>query len=66
VFSLESPAPERAPFDLARARATRYRTDDLQPLYFVIDSMEALLALAHQRFGLDPSSSPLSERLSVA
>ena len=53
VFSLESPAPTHLAFDLPRVVRTRYRTDDLQPLYFVIDSLDALLELADRGFGLD-------------
>ncbi|MBX3561478.1 MAG: phenylalanine 4-monooxygenase [Sphingomonas sp.] len=52
VHALESAAPRRRPFDIARVMRTRYRTDSFQPLYFVIDGFEALLKTVEQ--GLDP------------
>ncbi|MPY71282.1 MAG: phenylalanine 4-monooxygenase [Alphaproteobacteria bacterium] len=41
-YCLESPAPLRLAFDLHRITRTRYRIDDLQPLYFVIESFHQL------------------------
>ncbi|MDE2303093.1 MAG: phenylalanine 4-monooxygenase [Sphingomonadales bacterium] len=43
-FALESASPNRLAFDLSRVMRTRYRIDDYQQSYFVIDSFEALLA----------------------
>ena len=42
VYCLESEKPKRVAFDLRRVMRTRYRIDDFQPLYFVIDSFEQL------------------------
>lgn len=41
--SLESPRPHRLSFDLKRVLRTRYRPDDFQKSYFVIDRFEDLL-----------------------
>jgi phenylalanine-4-hydroxylase len=41
VFALESPSPNRLPFDLGRVMRTRYRIDDFQETYFVLDGVEA-------------------------
>jgi phenylalanine-4-hydroxylase len=43
-FALNSPSPNRIGFDLRRVMRTRYRIDDFQQTYFVIDSFEDLLA----------------------
>lgn len=40
--SVTSPAPQRLPFDLERIMRTRYRIDDYQASYFVIDSFQQL------------------------
>ncbi|HEX8232289.1 MAG TPA: phenylalanine 4-monooxygenase [Caulobacteraceae bacterium] len=50
VHALESSDVERRPFGLAEVTATPFRTDVMQPLYFVIESFEALLALADEGF----------------
>ena len=42
-FALEDPSPNRIGFDLKRVMRTRYRIDDFQQSYFVIDSFEDLL-----------------------
>jgi len=42
-FALDDPSPNRLGFDLARVMRTRYRIDDFQQNYFVIDSFESLL-----------------------
>ena len=44
VFALEHPSPHRIRFDLERVMRTRYVIDDFQKNYFVVDSLEALLA----------------------
>ena len=63
VYSLESREPARIPFDLRSVLRTRYRTDDLQPLYYVIDSLEALLELADRGFGLAEPAVGASEEV---
>lgn len=50
VFSLESASPNRLKFDVERVMRTRYRIDDFQESYFVIDDLDELLALAHIDF----------------
>ncbi|MCS6811280.1 MAG: phenylalanine 4-monooxygenase, partial [Tepidimonas sp.] len=57
VFCLESSSPHRVAFDLARVMRTRYRIDDFQPIYFVLDRLEDLLRLAEIDFA------PLYEQL---
>jgi phenylalanine-4-hydroxylase len=47
-FALDDPSPNRIAFDLKRVMRTRYRIDDYQPSYFVIDSFEDLLRLTLQ------------------
>jgi phenylalanine-4-hydroxylase len=42
VHALESAAPNRIGFDLARVMRTRYRIDTYQKTYFVIDSFQQL------------------------
>lgn len=44
LFALDDPSPNRIGFDLKRVMRTRYRIDDYQQTYFVIDSFEDLLA----------------------
>ncbi|HCX83220.1 MAG: phenylalanine 4-monooxygenase [Curvibacter sp. RIFCSPHIGHO2_12_FULL_63_18] len=51
-FSVQSPSPHRIGFDLERVMRTRYRIDDFQECYFVLDSLDDLLALA--RIDFDP------------
>ena len=45
MFALESPSPHRVGFDLSRVMRTRYRIDDFQETYFVLDGPEAWPAL---------------------
>jgi phenylalanine-4-hydroxylase len=48
TYSLESPIPQRLPFNLKRALRTNYRSDALQRCYFVVESFENLLSqIAH-------------------
>jgi len=49
-FSVNSPSPNRIAFDLERVMRTRYRIDDFQESYFVLDSIDDLLALAEIDF----------------
>ncbi|AUW60415.1 phenylalanine 4-monooxygenase [Sphingobium sp. SCG-1] len=43
IFSLDDPSPNRLGFDVRRLMRTKYRIDDYQQNYFVIDSFEDLL-----------------------
>ncbi len=51
VFALDDPSPNRLRFDLERVMRTRYRIDDFQETYFVIDDLDELLELARIDFG---------------
>lgn len=42
VYALESNTPNRIGLDIKRMMRTRYRYDDIQPTYFVIDSFQQL------------------------
>lgn len=50
VFCLESTSPNRIGFDLPRVMRTRYRIDDFQQTYFVLDRLDDLLRLAEIDF----------------
>lgn len=50
LYALDSPVPQRIGFDLQRVMRTLYRIDDLQQTYFVLDSLDTLLALAKTDF----------------
>ncbi len=50
VFALDDPSPNRIRFALERVMRTRYRIDDFQETYFVIDDLDALLELARIDF----------------
>lgn len=43
LFALDDPSPNRLGFDLGRVMRTKYRIDDYQQTYFVIDSFDQLL-----------------------
>jgi phenylalanine-4-hydroxylase len=58
LFALDDPSPNRIGFDLVRVMRTRYRIDDYQQAYFVLDSFEELL-----RQTLETDFAPLYERL---
>ena len=58
IFALEDPSPHRIGFNLERVMRTRYRIDDFQQNYFVIDSFDDLLAQTR-----DADFGPLYERL---
>ncbi len=49
-FALEDESPHRVRFALPRVMRTRYRIDDFQEVYFVLDSLEQLLELAQIDF----------------
>lgn len=42
IYCLEDPKPQRVAFDLMRIMRTRYRIDDYQDIYFVIDDYDQL------------------------
>ncbi len=60
VFALDDPSPNRIGFGLERVMRTPYRIDDFQQAYFVIPSLEALLAATLQDFA------PIYQRLASA
>lgn len=43
IFALDDASPNRIGFDMQRVMRTRYRIDDFQQTYFVIDSFDDLL-----------------------
>ena len=51
VFSVTSPSPNRIAFDLRRVLRTRYRIDDFQETYFVLDRFEDLSRAVDRRLG---------------
>lgn len=51
VFALDDASPNRVHFDLERVMRTRYRIDDFQETYFVLDNLADLLELARIDFG---------------
>ena len=48
VYAVESETPQRLSFDPVEALRTPYRIDIYQPIYFVLDSLDRLLHLAHE------------------
>ncbi|MEO6625786.1 MAG: phenylalanine 4-monooxygenase [Burkholderiaceae bacterium] len=50
VFAMDDASPNRIGFDLERVMGTDYRIDDFQESYFVLESLDDLLALAHIDF----------------
>lgn len=58
-FALADPSPNRLRFDLPRVMRTRYRIDDFQASYFVVDRLDDLLQLGEIDFA------PLYERAKV-
>ena len=51
VFAVTSPSPNRIAFDLRRVLRTRYRIDDFQETYFVLDRFEDLLRAVDRPLG---------------
>jgi len=49
-FAVQSASPNRIAFELERVMRTLYRIDDFQESYFVLDSLDDLLELAHIDF----------------
>jgi len=60
-FALDDPSPNRIGLDLKRVMRTRYKIDDYQQTYFVIDSYEDLL-----RQTLETDFAPLYASLEAA
>jgi phenylalanine-4-hydroxylase len=60
IFALDDPSPNRIGFDLPRLMRTRYRIDDYQQTYFVIDSFDDLL-----RQTVETDFAPLYSRLAT-
>ena len=50
VFALDDKSPNHIGFDLERVMRTRYRIDDFQESYFVLDKLDDLLDLAEIDF----------------
>jgi phenylalanine-4-hydroxylase len=50
IFALDDASPNRIRFDLARVMRSRYRIDDFQEVYFVLNSLDELLELAKTDF----------------
>jgi phenylalanine-4-hydroxylase len=50
IYALEDERPHRVGFDLMRIMRTRFRIDDLQQCYFVIDSFAQLFAATRPDF----------------
>ncbi|MCW3478583.1 phenylalanine 4-monooxygenase [Neisseriaceae bacterium JH1-16] len=50
IFALDDTSPNRIGFDLARVMRTRYRIDDFQESYFVLNHLDELLELANIDF----------------
>ena len=74
IYCLEDPGPKRIAFDLLRVMRTRYRIDDYQESYFVIESFEQLFEATQPDFtpyytelarlsDLDPGDVRPSDRL---
>ena len=61
MFALDDPSPNRLGFDLKRLMRTRYRIDDYQQTYFVIDSFEDLL-----RQTVETDFAPLYDEVALA
>ncbi|MCW5751014.1 MAG: phenylalanine 4-monooxygenase [Alphaproteobacteria bacterium] len=50
IYCLESPLPNRLPFDLLRVMQTDYRIDDFQSTYFVIEDFQQLFEATRPDF----------------
>jgi phenylalanine-4-hydroxylase len=57
AYALDSARPERVPFDLDRVLRMPYRSDTIQPRYFVIDGLDTLRRIDLAR--LEESLAPL-------
>ena len=47
-YAVESPVPERRPFDVIDVMRTPFRIDTFQPVYYVIDGFDTLFDLANR------------------
>lgn len=45
IYALESEVPERLPFNISQMLTTAYDYDRIQPLYFVLDSLDQLFEI---------------------
>jgi len=71
TYALESPEPQRKPFDPLDALRTPYRIDIYQPIYFVIESFDTLFEVAQmdllglidqaRKMGMHPPAFPPKE-----
>jgi phenylalanine-4-hydroxylase len=61
IFALDDSSPNRIGLDLKRVMRTRYRIDDFQQTYFVVDSFEQLLQQT-----LETDFAPLYRELDTA
>jgi phenylalanine-4-hydroxylase len=50
LFCLEDQSPHRVNLDLSRVMRTRYRIDDFQEIYFILESLDQLLGFANIDF----------------
>ncbi|MEQ1753146.1 MAG: phenylalanine 4-monooxygenase [Micropepsaceae bacterium] len=50
AYSVDDPSPNRIAFNLERVMRTKYRIDDFQESYFVIDSFDQLFAETYRDF----------------
>lgn len=57
VYSIDDASPNRVAFDLERVMRTKYRIDDFQETYFVVDSFDQLFRETYSDFA------PVYERL---
>jgi len=57
VYAVDSASPNRVAFDLERVMRTKYRIDDFQETYFVVDSFDQLFRETYSDFA------PVYERL---
>lgn len=64
IHCLESPEPNRLPFDLLRVMQTDYRIDTYQPTYFVISSFQQLFDATRPDF--TPYYAALRDRPTLA
>jgi phenylalanine-4-hydroxylase len=62
AFAVQSDSPNRIAFDLERVMRTNYRINDFQESYFVLESLDDLLALA--RIDFDPIYDRLNDGVS--
>jgi phenylalanine-4-hydroxylase len=51
IYAIEHRSPNRVHFDLERVMRTKYRIDDFQESYFVIDSFDELFGETYKDFG---------------